>query len=89
VDSIPAWGKQLEADLHVGRTEVTFWAHSPIGNSSASCSVIVYVRGKLSRHHVPLGNAFQEKFTRTEKFTLVIPKANVSLKALNELTTLR
>lgn len=58
VDSIPAWGKQLEADLHVGKTEVTFWAHSPIGNSSASCSVIVYVQGKPS-HHITLGNAFK------------------------------
>ncbi|KAJ9573729.1 hypothetical protein L9F63_008892, partial [Diploptera punctata] len=48
IDSIPSWGKQLEADLTPGKTEVTFWAHSPVGNSSASCTVIIYVKDSES-----------------------------------------
>lgn len=54
VDSAPAWGKQLQADLPSGTSIVTFTARSPISNHTSSCRIVIRVRGKSlpNRPHV-------------------------------------
>nr|CAD7456482.1 unnamed protein product [Timema tahoe] len=44
IESIPTWGKQLEADLGPGRTDVKFIARSPVSNITTTCTVIIHVR---------------------------------------------
>lgn len=51
VDAQPAWGKQLEGEVRPGVTEMTFIARSPLGNVTATCTMRIYVEGKLHRHN--------------------------------------
>ena len=47
VDTHPAWGKRLEADLTVGVTVVTFRARSHNSNLNEICRVVITVKGML------------------------------------------
>lgn len=49
VDSHPAWGKQLQAELPIGETVVTFRARSPKGNLNDLCRVLITVKGEFTR----------------------------------------
>ena len=44
VKSYPKWAKNLEAELGLGKTLVTFTATSPLSNQVASCSFTIHVR---------------------------------------------
>lgn len=44
VKATPDWAKQLEAEMGLGKTLVTFQAMSPISEDSASCSFTIHVR---------------------------------------------
>mgnify|MGYP001160241281 FL=1 len=44
VKSYPPWAKNLEAELGLGRTLVTFTATSPVNDEIASCSFTIHVR---------------------------------------------
>ena len=44
VKSYPPWAKDLEVELGLGRTLVTFTATSPMSNEVASCSFTIHVR---------------------------------------------
>jgi HYR domain/Sushi repeat (SCR repeat) len=45
VDTNPAWGKNLEAQLPVGITTVTFRARGPQTNLNDICRVVITVKG--------------------------------------------
>nr|CAD7446655.1 unnamed protein product [Timema bartmani] len=59
IESIPTWGKQLEADLGPGRTDVKFIAHSPVSNITTTCTVIIYVRDAESPRVSDCPQSFQ------------------------------
>ena len=45
VRSTPAWAaKDLEAELEIGKTQITFYATSPFSREVASCSFTIHVR---------------------------------------------
>jgi hypothetical protein len=47
VDSSPAWGKNLEAQIPAGVTTVTFRARSPTSNLNDICRVVITVKGRF------------------------------------------
>ena len=48
VRSEPSWAaKDLEAELELGKTTITFFATSPFSKESASCSFTVHVRDTI------------------------------------------
>jgi hypothetical protein len=50
VDTSPAWGKQLEANLPLGTIEITFRARSSNSHQTDTCRVIVRVIGKFLKY---------------------------------------
>ncbi|GLG98922.1 Uncharacterized protein GBIM_05483, partial [Gryllus bimaculatus] len=71
VDSDPPWGKQLEADLKVGTTTVTFTAHNPLDNSSASCSVLIFVRDTEAPRMTDCPQSFDVQLAPGEKSKVI------------------
>lgn len=47
VDSYPAWGKKLEAQLPPGVHTVTFRARSPSTNVVDICRTVITIKGKI------------------------------------------
>ena len=47
VKASPAWAKNLEAELGLGRTQVTFQARSATSRAVASCSFTIHVRDTI------------------------------------------
>ena len=48
VKSDPPWAaKELEAELELGKTKVTFYATSPFSREVASCSFMIHVRDTI------------------------------------------
>ena len=48
VKSDPQWAaKELEAELELGKTKITFYATSPYSKEVASCSFTIHVRDTI------------------------------------------
>ncbi|XP_062552414.1 fibrillin-1-like isoform X2 [Armigeres subalbatus] len=66
VDAHPAWGKQLEAELPAGETEVTFRARSPNSPMNDVCRVVIKIRERRAPNVVNCPDSFNVQLENYE-----------------------
>ncbi|EZA47230.1 Fibrillin-2 [Ooceraea biroi] len=71
VNASPPWAKQLEANLPVGTTVVTFTAWSPISNYTSTCRIVIRVRDTENPKVTMCPTSFEVNLSQGERNRLI------------------